>query len=65
MANIDVQKKNSNPLPWIIITIVILAVIGYLIWRNMQQPAATNNAASDTTVTTRSDTAIHADTLHQ
>ena len=65
MANIDVQKKKSNPLPWIIITIVILAVIGYLIWRNMQQPAATNNAASDTTVTTRSDTTIHADTLNQ
>jgi predicted negative regulator of RcsB-dependent stress response len=65
MANIDVQKKKSNPLPWIIITIVILAVVGYLIWRNMQQPAATNNTASDTTVTTRSDTTIHADTLNQ
>ena len=65
MANIDVQKKKSNPLPWIIITIVILAVIGYLIWRNMQQPAATNNTTSDTTITTRSDTAIHADTLNQ
>ena len=65
MANIDVQKKKSNPLPWIIITIVILAVVGYLIWRNMQQPAATNNTTSDTTVTTRTDTTIHADTLHQ
>jgi hypothetical protein len=65
MANIDVQKKKSNPLPWIIITIVILAVVGYLIWRNMQQPAATNNTASDTTITTRTDTTIHADTLHQ
>ena len=65
MANIDVQKKKSNPLPWIIITIVILAVVGYLIWRNMQQPAATNNTISDTTVTTRSNTSIHADTLNQ
>ena len=65
MANIDVQKKKSNPLPWIIITLLILAVVGYFVWRNMQQPVATNNAASDTTITTRSDTTIHADTLNQ
>jgi ABC-type antimicrobial peptide transport system permease subunit len=56
MANIDVQKKKSNPLLWIILTLLILAVVGYLIWRNTQQPVANTTTTSDTTVNTRTDT---------
>ena len=53
MANIDVQKKKTNPLPWIILVLLILAVVGYLAWRNMNNPAGTvtNNADTTTTVT--------------
>ena len=55
MATLDVQKKKSNPWPWIIILILALAVAGYFIWRNSQQPGATNTTTSDSTVT-RTDT---------
>ena len=54
MANIDVQKKKSNPLPWILLVLVILAVVGYLLWRNMDKNEAvgTGNNADTTTMTT-------------
>ena len=55
MAQIDVQKKKANPLPWVIIILLVLAVAGYLVWRNMQQPAPANTTTTDTT-TTRTDT---------
>ena len=52
MANIDVQKKKSNPLPWIILILVIVAVAGYLYWRNMDNNGTigTGNDADTTTM---------------
>ena len=55
MANIDVQKKKSNPWPLIIILILALAVAGYFIWRNQQQNAGATTPTNDSTVT-RNDT---------
>jgi len=49
MANIDVQKKKSNPLPWIILIILILAAVGYFVWRNMNNTAATGTVINDST----------------
>jgi len=49
MANIDVQKKKTNPLPWIILVLLIVALVGYFVWRNMNKPAG---AATDNTDTT-------------
>jgi lipopolysaccharide export system protein LptC len=58
MANIDVQKKKSNPLPWIILAILILAAVGYFVWRNMNNGAATGVGANDSTQV-RTDTTRH------
>ena len=55
MANIDVQKKKSNPWPLIIILILALAVAGYFIWRNGQQQNAGTTTTTDSTIT-RNDT---------
>ena len=52
MANIDVQKKKSNPLPWILLVLVILAVVGYLIWRNIDNNGAVGTGNTDTTTIT-------------
>ena len=49
MANIDVQKKKSNPLPWIILVILILAAVGYFVWRNMNNTATTVVRTNDST----------------
>ena len=49
MANIDVQKKKTNPLPWIILVLLILAIVGYFAWRNMNNPAGTATDNADTT----------------
>jgi hypothetical protein len=49
MANIDVQKKKSNPLPWIILAILILVAVGYFVWRNMNNTAATGVRTNDST----------------
>ncbi len=64
MANIDVQKKKSNPLPWILLLLLIAAIAGYFIWRNMNNPAGTAATTTDTTIT-RSDTTIRTDTTRQ
>jgi len=52
MAELDVQRKKSNPWPWIILALLILGIIGYLVWRNSND----NNAG--TTDTTMTDTAF-------
>lgn len=59
MANIDVQKKKSNPLPWILLVLVILAVAGYLVWRNMNGTASMNNTTTNDTTEVRTDTLPH------
>jgi hypothetical protein len=56
MANIDVQKKKSNPLPWIIILILALAVAGYFIWRNSQQPNGSGTTTTIDSTINRTDT---------
>lgn len=56
MANIDVQKKKSNPLPWIIILILALAVAGYFIWRNSQQPNGIGTTTTTDSTNVRTDT---------
>ncbi len=52
MANIDVQKKRSNPLPWILLLLVALAIAGYFIWRNTNNTAAATSTTDSTTSTT-------------
>ena len=64
MANIDVQKKKTNPLPWIILVLIILAVVGYFAWRNLNNPAGTATHDVDTTKVVDS-TKITTDTTMQ
>ena len=52
MANIDVQKKKSNPLPWILLVLVILAIAGYFIWRNTNNQGTLGTGTTDTTIIT-------------
>ena len=52
MANIDVQKKKSNPALWILLVILILAIVGYFIWRNYNKGAVAGTTATDTTIQT-------------
>lgn len=61
MANIDVQKKKSNPLPLILLALLVLGIIGYLVWRNnngvagddVATPAVTDSVERSTTDTLR------------
>ena len=34
MAELDVQKKKSSPLPWILLIIAVLAVLAYFLLNN-------------------------------
>jgi lipopolysaccharide export system protein LptC len=48
MANIDVQRKKSSPLPWIILAVIILGILAYFLWsRNAH--TATTPAVTDST----------------
>ena len=58
MANIDVQRKKSSPLLWIILVVAILGIAAYFVWNrygnktNTSQPAvydSTNRTTTDTT----------------
>jgi lipopolysaccharide export system protein LptC len=53
MAELLVQRKKRSPLPWVILALLILAIVGYLIWRNQ-------HVSSDTTPAPVSDTTQHA-----
>jgi hypothetical protein len=55
MAQLDVQKKKSNPLPWILLALLVLGIIGYLIWRN-------SNNADDTVAPATYDSTNRTDT---
>lgn len=56
MANIDVQKKKSNPWPWIILLLILAAIIGYFIWRNSNEEAVIAAPATSDSTITRPDT---------
>lgn len=61
MANIDVQKKKSNPLPLILLALLVLGMVGYLVWRNnngvagddVATPVVTDSVNRTTTDTLR------------
>jgi len=55
MANIDVQKKKSNPWPWIILLLILAAIAGYFIWRNSNEEAVITTPNTDSTIN-RTDT---------
>jgi hypothetical protein len=38
MATLDVQRKKKSPLLWILLTLLVLAIVGYLIWRQYNDP---------------------------
>ncbi len=33
MANLDVQRKKKNPLPWVLLGLLLLGLIAFLVWR--------------------------------
>jgi lipopolysaccharide export system protein LptC len=52
MAELLVQRKKRSALPWIILALIVLAVIGYLVWKNQQVAHQTNGNTTTTTTTT-------------
>jgi hypothetical protein len=50
MAELHVQKKRSSPLPWILLALLILGIVGYLVWRNSNK-AETVPGTNDTITT--------------
>ena len=54
MANLDVTRKKRSPLPWILITILILAIVGYFVWQQYDKNEVddTNTTTVDTTTRT-------------
>lgn len=65
MANIDVQRKKSSPLLWIILVVAILGIAAYFVWNrygnktNNNQPAVYDSANRTNIDTTRIDTTRH------
>jgi hypothetical protein len=49
MAELLVQRKKKSALPWIILALLVLAVIGYLVWKNNQVAPATDTKTTTTT----------------
>jgi hypothetical protein len=61
MADLDVQRKKTSPLPWIILILVALALLAFFLLRNNKDDGIdTTPVATDTTVTT--DTRVSTDT---
>jgi multidrug resistance efflux pump len=58
MANIDVQRKKSSPLPWIILVVLILAILAFFLW-NRSRNAATTSTVTDSTSTVTDSTRVH------
>jgi len=58
MATLDVQRKQKSPLPWILLTLLLLGLIGFFVWKQYYSgetvlPAttdSTNNIGVDTTI---------------
>jgi predicted negative regulator of RcsB-dependent stress response len=64
MANLDVTRKKKSLLPWILLTLLVLAVAGYFIWRNynQQQENTTTNTTAPATTTRDSSNHLGTDT---
>jgi uncharacterized protein YpmB len=58
MANIDVQRKKSSPLPWIILVVIILAILAFFLW-NRSHNAGTTSTVTDSTTTVTDSTRVH------
>lgn len=67
MANIDVQRKKSSPLLWILIILAILGLAAYFLWnRYGNKTENTNTVVHDSTTTIHNDTTKILDTTkHQ
>jgi hypothetical protein len=60
MANIDVQRKKSSPLLWIILVVAILGIAAYFVWNRYGNKPNTNQPAMyDSTNRTNIDTTQH------
>jgi hypothetical protein len=41
MAEIDIERKERNPLPWIIVGLVVLALlVWWIVWQPAERPTA-------------------------
>jgi cytochrome c-type biogenesis protein CcmH/NrfG len=49
MANIDVQRKKSSPLPWIVLAVIILGILAYFLWNRYNHTGATTTTVTDST----------------
>lgn len=50
MANIDVQRKKSSPLPWIILVVIILGILAFFLWNRYNHTGgATTTTVTDST----------------
>lgn len=56
MAELNVVRKKKSPLPWILLALIILGIIGYLVWRN-SEGIDTIGAPTTADTTIRYDTA--------
>lgn len=60
MANIDVQRKKSSPLLWIILVVAILGIAAYFVWSRYGNKINTSQpAVYDSTSRTSTDTIHH------
>ncbi|MGZ3838639.1 MAG: hypothetical protein ACXVMS_10035 [Flavisolibacter sp.] len=60
MANIDVQRKKSSPLIWILIILAILGLAAYFLWnRYGNKTGNTQPVVYDSTHTVHTDTTRH------
>ncbi|GAB4093451.1 hypothetical protein [Flaviaesturariibacter terrae] len=51
MAELLVQRRKRSVLPWVLVAILVLALIGYLVWRNQHVSNDTTPAPASNTTT--------------
>lgn len=62
MADLDVQRKKTSPLPWIILILVALALLAFFLLRNNNDDGIDSTpVATDSIITT--DTTVSTDTI--
>jgi cytoskeletal protein RodZ len=49
MAELLVQRKKKSALPWIVLALIVLGIIGYLVWKNTQVAPQTHASPATTT----------------